>query len=223
MTAGRVVEVPAQRLAGWLDRFAARHGNLTWSAGEDSVVVRAVDDAQAICAVPFPPLAVDDTAPYGGLVAHVERPRRVGVLLVRKGGYAAGVFDGERLMDSKVGSRLVQGRSAAGGSSQQRFARRRDNQARQAYTAAADCAVRVLLPAAGRLQWLVTGGDHGAVDAVLADVRLAAVAKLPGGRFLTVPDPRLRVLQATPEQFRAVTITLTEPRPSAPEAPGRGG
>ena len=64
----------------------------------------------------------------------------------------------------------MQGRTKAGGQSQQRFARRRDNQARQAYEAAADHAARIL----GRVALpVVTGGDHAAVDEVLADPRSA--------------------------------------------------
>jgi len=45
---------------------------------------------------------------------HCLRERRLGVLLVRLGGHAAGVFEGRRLVSSKVGSRQVHGRSAAG-------------------------------------------------------------------------------------------------------------
>ena len=67
-----------------------------------------------------------------------------GVLLVRKGGFAVARLAAERLVESKVGQRHVQGRTKAGGQSQQRFARRRDNQARQAYEAAADHAARIL-------------------------------------------------------------------------------
>lgn len=203
---GRVVEVPAARLAGWLERFAAAHGPLTTEAGPEDVVVTAADGTVAACAVPFPPLATG-----ADLVDHAMLERRVGVLLVRKGGYAAGVFEGDRLVASKVGSRLVQGRSAAGGSSQQRFARRRENQAKAAYGAAADTAARILVPWTDRLVALAPGGDRTAVDAVLSDPRLAAVAALPRARFLTVPDPRLRVLQVTPDQFRAIRITLTDP------------
>jgi hypothetical protein len=80
-----------------------------------------------------------------GLIAeHAAADRAVGVLLVRLGGFAAGVFAGSppRLVSSKTGSRLVYGRSAAGGTSQQRFARRRENQAASALAAAADTAER---------------------------------------------------------------------------------
>ncbi|MDP9393564.1 MAG: hypothetical protein M3Q27_04555, partial [Actinomycetota bacterium] len=129
---GRWVDVPARRLARWLDGFAERHGATSYDATPELVTVRATDAATAEVEVPFPPLAVDPALPYGGLLDHVARPRRVGVLLVRRGGHAAGIFDGGRLVSAKVGSRHVQGRSAAGGWSQQRFARRREGQARVA-------------------------------------------------------------------------------------------
>lgn len=207
----RRLEVAAERLAGWLDRFASGNGALRWDAEPYRVTVRAANGAVAACVVPFPPLVDDPGAPYGGLVEHVLRERRVGVLLVRKGGYAAGVFAGSVLVASKVGSRLVHGRAAAGGSSQQRFARRRENQARQAYAAAADCAARVLLPSVPTLHAVVLGGDRRAVDETLADPRLAPLLPLVTGRLLAVPDPRLRVLVAAPSQFRAVQIEITDP------------
>ncbi|PZF81349.1 acVLRF1 family peptidyl-tRNA hydrolase [Jiangella anatolica] len=209
----RLLSIPPERLEAWLTGFARRHGATTHRAGPEAVVVTAADGAVASCAVPFPPLRPDETEAYGGLLAHAARDRWVGVLLVRRGGYAAGVFDGARLVASKVGSRHVQGRTAAGGQSQQRFARRREKQAREAFEAAADVAARVLLPHAGELDAVVTGGDRSAADHVLADRRLAALAALAAAtrQHLAVPDPKLAVLRATPEAFRAIRITLSEP------------
>ena len=131
----------------------------------------------------------------------------VGVLLVRLGGHAAGVFRGSRLVTSKVGSRQVHGRSAAGGWSQQRFARRRENQSAAAMTAAADVAVRVLV--GQPLDAVVVGGERKAVDAVLADRRLAALLPLVTGRLVDVPDPRLAVLERAP--WRDVWIRVIDP------------
>ena len=168
------------------------------------------DGSRADVEVPFPPMRVLPEVPYRGLLEHVGRPRTIGVLLVRKGGYAAGVFHDAELLASKVGSRLVQGRSAAGGWSQQRFARRRDNQTREAYAAAAETAARVLLPALPRLDALVTGGDRPALAAVLDDVRLAALRALVVEPVLDVPDPRLAVLQETPKRFRAARIRVSQ-------------
>ncbi|MFD2351639.1 acVLRF1 family peptidyl-tRNA hydrolase [Nonomuraea ferruginea] len=130
-------------------------------------------------------------------------------MLVRLGGYAAGVFDGTALVASKVGSRLVQGRTAAGGWSQQRFARRRSNQAGKAFEAAAETALRVLTP--HELDAVVLGGDRRAVDALRADPRLAPLLALETEPFLTVPDPKLAVLKETPAQFRAVRVRVTDP------------
>ncbi|MQA79775.1 MAG: hypothetical protein GEV10_15060 [Streptosporangiales bacterium] len=205
------VEVASKRLSRWLDGFGERHGETSWVASADTVTVTAADGTVATCAVPFPPLAVRDDVPYGGLVAHATAERRVGVLLVRRGGYAAGVFAGERLVTSKVGSRHVQGRSKAGGWSQRRFARRREQQAREAFGAAADTAARILLPAAGDLVTLVCGGDRQAVDAVLADPRLAPLVPLAERRLHSVPDPRQRVLEQMPARFLAIHVTITPP------------
>ncbi|PSL08533.1 hypothetical protein CLV30_101508 [Haloactinopolyspora alba] len=207
----RVLRIPPERLDRWLAGFARRHGTVETRAAPDAVTVVAADGAHARCTVPFPPMTPDESE-YGGLVEHAQRDRRVGVLLVRRGGYASGVFDGTRLVTSKVGSRHVQGRTAAGGQSQQRFARRREKQAREAFEAAADVAARVLVPHLASLEAVVTGGDRAAVDTVLADRRLGGLRALAVPPHLDVPDPKLAVLKETPAQFRAVRIALTEPR-----------
>ena len=199
------MSVPPERLARWLAGFAERHGATGTELGAEQVVLPAADGARAELEVQFPPLLGDD------LVAHAARDRRVGVLLVRLGGHACGVVEGTRLVASKVGSRQVHGRSAAGGQSQQRFARRREGQVRVALQAAADNAFRVLVPAAPTLEAVVVGGERTAVDAVLADRRLGALLPLLTGRLLDVTDPRLRVLQTAPQLLRAVHIRVLDP------------
>ena len=201
---GRWVSTAPERLQRWLDGFAARHGEVerTWTAEQVRLV--ASDGAVAEIEVPFGPLE-------GGLVEHVLRERTVGVLLVRLGGCACGVFDGPRLVDSKITTRQVHGRIAAGGQSQQRFSRRRDGQVRVMHQASADTAVRVLLPAAATLDAVVVGGERTAVDAVLADRRLEPLRPLVTGRLLDGPDPRQAVLLASYEQLRAVWIKVVDP------------
>lgn len=205
--------VPPERLQRWLAGFATRHGDPTTRYDGDTVVLLAPDGAEATVEVPFPPLSLATGHDPGaqvltGLVEHTLRPRTVGVLLVRLGGYAAGVFEDGRLVGSKTGSRPVHGRAAAGGWSQQRFARRREGQAALALGAAADAAAGVLL--SRPLDAVVVGGDRSAVDAVLADRRLAPLRGLLSGRLLDVPDPRLKVLQAAP--YRDVWIRVLEPQ-----------
>jgi hypothetical protein len=154
------------------------------------------------------------------VAAHARRPRTVGVLLVRLGGYAAGVFTGYPpvLADAKTGSRLVHGRSAAGGWSQHRFARRREKQASEALQAAATAAADVFGRRSGGrpgedLDAVVLGGDKRAMAELRQDPRLAPYLAIATDRFLTVPDPKRAVLEATPRLFLAVRIRLTEPTP----------
>ena len=201
---GRWVTTAPERLQRWLDGFAGRHGPVVRTASATEVRLVAEDGAVAEVVVPFGPL-VD------GLVEHVLRPRRVGVLLVRLGGCACGVFDGPRLVASKVTTRQVHGRIAAGGQSQQRFARRREGQVRVMQQASAETAVRVLLPAVAGLDAVVVGGERTAVDAVLADGRLAPLRPLVTGRLLDGPDPRQAVLEASYDQLRAVWIRVVDP------------
>ena len=207
--ATRVVEVSAERLSGWLDRFAERHGNIQFRSDEKAVWVTAADGAVAVIRVPFGPLG-NSSDLRTTLLDHVRQDRRVGALLVRRGGYAAGVFDGRRLVASKVGQAYVQSRTKAGGWSQQRYARRREQQAAQVYAKAADAAALVLLPALPDLDAVVGGGDAGGVDAVLADPRLEPLRSLRSGPVVPTPDPRLDVLRRFGDQLRAVTITLND-------------
>jgi hypothetical protein len=170
-----------------------------------------------------PVSAADLAGPLAeALAAHARRPRAVGVLLVRLGGYAAGVFTGYPpvLQDAKVGSRLVHGRSAAGGWSQHRFARRREKQANEALDAAAAAAVMIfgkvmsfgkgVTTVRSGLDAVVLGGDRRAVAELRDDPRLAPYFKLAAERFLTVPDPKRAVLLETPRLFTAIRIRLRE-------------
>jgi len=197
---GREVAVAPERLERWLAGFAERHGEVT----RDGARCTAADGAVAELEVPFPPLDGDP-------VAHALAERRVGIVLVRLGGHAVGVAEGRRLVVSKVGSRQVHGRSAAGGWSQQRFARRREGQVRVAHQAATQTAVDVLLPHAPGLDAVVAGGERTSVDAVLADRRLVGLRNLLTGRLLDVRDPRLKVLETAPDLLRRVWIRVTDP------------
>jgi hypothetical protein len=202
-------EVPPERLGRWLDRWADEHGPVERTEIGVARVTFVGAGAAVDCDPPFPPLeatGVREGFAPAPLLDHAARDRVVGVLLVRLGGHAAGVFSGTRLVTSKVGSRQVHGRHRAGGSSQQRFARRREGQARVALQAAADVAARVLLEHRRDLDAVVLGGDRRALAEVLEDPRLRPLAPLVVERVLDVPDPRLAVLRATPGTFRSTVL-----------------
>lgn len=212
------MDVPPERLSRWLDNFADRHGAFGTERTAGGVTITAADGAIAELRAPFPPVALDGPA-LSSLIAHARAPRRVGVLLVRLGGYAAGIFEGADLVTSKVDSRLVHARHKKGGSSQQRFARRHDNEIRDLIAHAADLAARVLVPELSTLEAVVLGGDRRAIDLVLADRRLMAMAGKVVEPFLTVPDPKRAVLEEAPAMFRAVRIRVSDgPGPVSPAA-----
>src|SRR5437762_6184993 len=146
----------------------------------------------------------------------LARDHIVAALLVRLGGYAVGVFEGERLVASKVGSRFVKGRHKKGGSSSGRFSRRREEQARALIETASDTAVRVLNPWRDRAEYVALGGDRTAVDHVLAaHSELAWLADRAVPRFFDVREPRQRVLERLPYEFYAAELVALPRRRGA--------
>jgi hypothetical protein len=221
---GHWVEVQPDRFPSWIDEFRRRHGAAAGPVMDETgtvVTVPAADGSVAECHVPFPPLNLitarneAGSAGAGGIslsavAEHALAERTVGVLLVRLGGYAVGVFAGSppRLTVSKTGSRPVHGRSAAGGWSQHRFARRREKQVNEALQAAADAAATIFKDV--RLDAVVLGGDRRAIAGLAEDPRLKDYLARATGRFLTVPDPRLAVLRDTPRAFLAIRVRVIE-------------
>jgi hypothetical protein len=199
---GRWVEISPERLRGWLDGFYGRHDGAT----ENGLTLTGASNGDV--ATLHPPPGVADPADLDALLAAVARPPRIGLLLARKGALAVGVVEGADVSTSKVERFYVQGRTAAGGWSQQRYARRRDNQADAAAQKAAGVVAQVLLPHAPELRALVCGGDRAMVDAVLADRRLAPLVDLRHPHLLDTPEPRLEVLRDAAVAARKVRIHL---------------
>ena len=197
-----LVLVPPARWQRWVDNFSARHGDAVLTVDGGGLRGEAVDGSHFVAQLPFA-TAYDGPAGANAFATAATPPAQWGVLLVRKGGFAIARLSGAEMVEHKIGQRHVQGRTKAGGQSQQRFARRRDNQARQAYEAAADHAARIL----GGVRIVVTGGDHAAVDAVLGDERLASLTVV--GPWLAVPDPRRAVLDQAIVDAQALQVEVT--------------
>lgn len=207
--------VPTGRLPRWVENFATHHDGCSLDVAGGALTGLGGDGSTFSARPPFG-RGYADEADVDAFVATCVPPHHWGMLLVRKGGFAIASLRGDTILESKVGQRHVQGRTKAGGQSQQRFARRRDNQARQAYEAAAGHAVRILGPFEKKLRSaagdagvvLVTGGDHDAVEAVLADQRLRMLATRVVEPFLAVPDPRRSVLESAIADAGSVRMTV---------------
>lgn len=208
---GRTAFIPGPRLPGWVERFAASHGALREESDDGGTLLTAADGARALLRAPWPV----DGRPGKGINA-VERlaslaaqERRLGVILVRRGGYAVGVVSGGKVSESKSGSRYVQSRSAAGGSSQQRFARRRENQANALAEAVAGHAARVF--AGQGIEYLVLGGDAALSASVLEETALKQYASRKQLAFLAVADPNATVLRRAAADACAIRIEVADP------------
>lgn len=213
------VLVPPGRVERWVSNVGVRHGEVVLSVTDGALAGRAADGSTFTARLPFS-AAYDGPADAGSFAAAVREavPGEWGLLLVRKGGFAVAAMAGTATTASKVGQRHVQGRTKAGGQSQQRFARRRDNQARQAYGAAADHAARVLAGVVAGAGVVVTGGDRVAVEEVLADSRLRGLQVHQP--WLDVPDPRRSVLVEAADRAGSARISVTNAGPPGSWPPG---
>ncbi len=208
------MEVAPERLEGWYARFAVRNdGVRTTELAPRSVKVTANNGVVAIATVPFGPLdaeGVREGLAVGPLIEHARKSRRIALLLVRLGGHSVGIARGGEIVQSRTDRHLVHGRSAAGGWSQQRFARRREGQARQALRAAADDAFEVLVPQLSEVDAVVLGGDRRAFDELRDDRRLVSLFDRAEPRVLDISEPRRAVLDEAAERAIAVEIVLCD-------------
>ncbi|UKA65051.1 hypothetical protein LFT44_10875 [Arthrobacter sp. FW306-05-C] len=206
----RTAFVPGARLAGWAERFGASHGGYRLQDDDDGLRLVAADGTVALLQAPWPADGRPGrgAGPLERLAALASQPRRLGLLLVRRGGYGLGVASEGTLLASKAGTRYVQSRTAAGGQSQQRFARRRSNQADALVVAVAEQAGLVF--AGHAFEYLVPGGDRTLADLVLAEPVLRDYAQLPRLAYLDVPEPRAAVVKKAAADACAVRITVAD-------------
>ncbi|WP_026535624.1 acVLRF1 family peptidyl-tRNA hydrolase [Arthrobacter sp. H14] len=219
----RSTSVPPERLVGWLQRFEASHGEVAASRIDEGMVLISGDGTSAWIDLSeiqpsefmqneIPPDGdepIDATSAIADLADAAAVDGKTGVILLRRGGYAIGVVEAGRLLVSKTGTRYVQSRTAAGGWSQQRFARRRANQARGLVETAGEQAVRVISGA--EVHQLAYGGDKALCAELIQHRLMAPLVSLPRLPFLDVPDPRLQILQRAALNLNSFPIIVTDP------------
>ncbi len=227
----RIVQVPASRVTAWIDGFARRHGELSYTqrletdisidtgtdtntgAGKDTdnelrtLRLAAADGSWAL----LRPYLADDALTRPTDPATTARwacpERTLAVVLVRRGGYAVGLARGAELWATKAGTRYVQSRTAAGGWSQQRYQRRRGNQATQLTDAAAEQLDRLLgKSGASTLEGIILGGDRPLLATVLSGLRHEA----PRREVPLRGDPRSAALKPALDLGRGPSVLVND-------------
>ncbi len=162
----RTALVAAARLQGWVDRFAASHGPVAEDLDDGGVLLRAADGATALLKAPWPA----DGRPGRGatevdrLASLANQERGLGLLLVRKGGYAIAAASGSTILASKSGSRFLEAKATA------------------------EHAARIF--SEHQIEYLVPGGDRVLVEQVLSQPLLRAIAGRARLAFLDVQAPK---------------------------------
>jgi peptide subunit release factor 1 (eRF1) len=90
----------------------------------------------------------------------LESKFTIGVVLLRLGSYAVGVFRGDTLMSSKVGTGLVHSRHKKGGSSARRFERHREKQMEYFFDRVCVHVREQLEPMVRDLDYVIYGGER---------------------------------------------------------------
>lgn len=113
----------------------------------------------------IPPFPIHDRASFNGyniepLKQLLEQEFLVALLLVRLGSYAVGVFKGEELISSKVGTGNIHSRHRQGGSSQRRFERGREKQIEYFFGRLCNRARENIEPYVNNLDFVVYGGER---------------------------------------------------------------
>jgi hypothetical protein len=159
-----------------------------------------------------PPFPLQEQAVFGGFVTEplanlLKVDYTIGLILVHLGAYAVGLCQGDKLVTSKVGTGLVHGRHKKGGSSQQRFQRRRENQAAEFLDRVCLHAREQFESRAKLIDYMVYGGPR---QTVMQLQGRCPFLKLFEGRILPpldVPDPRREILEKAVGRIWSSRIT----------------
>jgi len=184
-----LVKIRAQSIPGELTEMAANSKNgavLFWGSTRKYLVL--------------PPFPFREKTMFAGCITEPLRQLldsnfKIGLILVHLGTYAIGICQGEELITSKVGTGLVHGRHKKGGSSQQRFQRRRQKQVQEFLDRVCIHVLEQLEPYAQELNYIVYGGPRHTI--LLLQKRCAFLKSfedrvLP---LLDVPSLRQKVLE----------------------------
>jgi len=131
----------------------------------------------------------------------------VALILLRLGAYAVGVFQGESLLSSKVGTGYIHSRHRKGGSSQKRFARGREKDIEQFFDRVCVRLKERLEPFIGQLDYVFYGGERHTLLGFRKRCHfLEQVQDRVLSPLLNVREPRQATLEAAIEDVWTSTV-----------------
>lgn len=126
----------------------------------------------------------------------LSREYMLGVVLLRLGRFAVGVFQGEALLSSKTDTRYVKGRHSAGGQSQKRFERIREKQVQEIFDKTCTVVREKFTPYEDRLDYILLGGERFTLQGFLKSCDyLSRLSPRILGRTLNIREPKHEALE----------------------------
>ncbi|MFA5066246.1 MAG: Vms1/Ankzf1 family peptidyl-tRNA hydrolase [Dehalococcoidia bacterium] len=143
-----------------------------------------------------PPFPLFENGPRLGydpepLKSALEKDRKLGLILVRLGRYAVGVFNGDKMLAGKAGTGLVHARHHKGGSSANRFARHREKQMEYFFTRIEEHAREILGPHIDNIEYVLYGGARDTLTRMWKQCAFFELLRPKTlDRLITVREPR---------------------------------
>lgn len=127
----------------------------------------------------------------------LQREFTIALILVRLGAYAIGVFQGEKLVSSKVGTGHVHQRHKKGGSSQRRFERHREKQMEVFFERICSRVRERLEPHIQQVDYVIYGGTRDTLLSFRQRCQfLKEIDNRTLGWILNIRQPRQATLEA---------------------------
>jgi len=137
----------------------------------------------------------------------LQQELTVALILLRLGAYAVGVFEGEKLISSKVGTGLVHSRHRQGGSSAHRFERHREKQMEYFFTRVCGHVREHLEPHLHQVDYVIYGGEwHTLLSFRKQCEFLQQLDDHVLSTMLNVREPRQATLEAAISQAWSSTV-----------------
>jgi len=201
---GRIMNDQNSKILANLDSETNRKLSEILNVSDTGAVIFGNGEKGYLIEPPFPIIVDDQYSNYEfyPLISTLNRKRVIGVISLRLGRFAVGVYEGRELISSKTGSRYVKGRHRAGGSSATRFTRIREKQKTELFDKVCDIVYMQFSNYWDQLEWVFLSGERMTLKGFLDSCeKLNTIKSLVSSRILNVRDPSRKALEVLPQDI----------------------